>query len=41
MSDEPEQKGYSSPQIAIAAIGVGIVLVLIMILLSLSGLMSG
>jgi len=41
MSDEPEHKGYSSTQIAIAGLGGAIVLVLILILLSVSGLLSG
>jgi hypothetical protein len=41
MSDEPEQKGYSTMQIAITALGAGIVLVLIMILLGISGVLSG
>ena len=41
MNDEPEQKGYSPTQIAIAGLGAAIVLVLIMILLSISGLLSG
>ncbi len=41
MSEEPEEKGYSTMQIAIAGLGAGIVLVLIMILLGISGLLSG
>lgn len=41
MNDEPEQKGYSPVQIAVAGVGVAIVLVLIMILLGVSGAISG
>jgi hypothetical protein len=41
MTDEPEQKGYSTLQIAVAGLGAAIALVVIMILLSISGLMSG
>ncbi len=41
MSDEPEEKGFSPPQIAIAGLAGAIVLVIIMVLLSISGLLSG
>ncbi|HXZ93224.1 MAG TPA: hypothetical protein VEG36_10125 [Burkholderiales bacterium] len=37
--DEPEKKGLSPTQLAIAALGAAIVLVVVMILMTLSGLL--
>jgi uncharacterized OsmC-like protein len=37
--EEPDKKGLSPTQLAIAALGAAIILVVVMILLSLSGLL--